>query len=151
MQRVARGSGRWTELTLDGLNKLMLLVEERLFPGEELAAAMAAATVGDTLAPTAAAAATSGPGVPGAREGDVARASSVSSEMEGGWGEDGTTAGALSHLVECMLEVSFGGLLFVLLCRIWFRPVRFGRVEKKSAWFGMLFLRSSTLDWFRWM
>lgn len=119
MQRVARGSGRWSELTLDGLNKLMLLVEERLFPGEELAAAMAAATVGDTLAPTAATAVTSGPGV----SGDVPRASPVSSDMEGGWGEDGTTAGALSHLMDCMLEVRFGGLLLVKFCRIWFCSV----------------------------
>ena len=114
LQRVARGSGRWTELTLDGLNKLMLLVEERLFPGEELAAAMAAAVGGNVFGPAA-----SVPfpekrvagGASGAQEGagSVSRVSPASAEMEGGWGENGTSSGALSHLVECMLEVNKGG------------------------------------------
>lgn len=103
LQRVARGSGPWTELTLDGLNKLMLLVEERLFPGDELAAAMvaAAASGGDGEAGTA----TGGEGVSGGKEGGDAAKNSPVFETEGGWGEDGTAAGSLSHLVECMLEV----------------------------------------------
>lgn len=36
------------------------------------------------------------------------------SDAEGGWGEDGTSAGSLSHLVECMLEVRGGFLGWVL-------------------------------------
>ena len=42
LQRVARGSARWSKVTLDDLNNLMMVVEERLFPGYELAAAMTA-------------------------------------------------------------------------------------------------------------
>lgn len=97
LQRVARGSGTWTELTLDGLNKLMLLVEERLFPGDELAAAMAAGGSGGVAG---------APGVVRAEAGAGEHSSAII-ETEGGWGEDGTAAGALSHLVECILEVNF--------------------------------------------
>lgn len=112
----------------------MLLVEERLFPGDELAAAMSAAaaaaaassatataaaavgggdgdgqaTADTTTTPTTAAAAVVVP--EGAGEGgrrlSLSSPGELSSDMEGGWGEDGTTAGSLSHLVECMLEVS---------------------------------------------
>lgn len=103
----------------------MLLVEERLFPGDELAAAMAAAVVaaaGDSGGGAAGLEA-SGPGTAEVGEGgsvarkegnDAARKSLLLkglglSDMEGGWGEDGTTAGSLTHLVECMLEVRNGG------------------------------------------
>ncbi|CAM9336477.1 unnamed protein product, partial [Ectocarpus fasciculatus] len=118
LQRVARGSGRWTELTLDGLNKLMLLVEERLFPGDELAAAMAAAAAavasgGDSHQENGGGGEAGGLGVAGgAADGHrPARGPSggeSSFDMEGSWGEDGTTAGSLSHLVECMLEIVRG-------------------------------------------
>lgn len=116
LQRVARGSGRWTELTLDGLNKLMLLVEERLFPGDELAAAMAAAAAAATVAAGGDSHQENGGGeagglgvVGGAAEGHRPALGSSggqsSFDMEGSWGEDETAAGSLSHLVECMLEV----------------------------------------------
>ncbi|CAB1115756.1 unnamed protein product [Ectocarpus sp. CCAP 1310/34] len=117
LQRVARGSGRWTELTLDGLNKLMLLVEERLFPGDELAAAMAAAAAtvaagGDSHQENGGGEA-GGLGVAGgAEEGNRpvlgSSGGQSSFDMEGSWGEDGTAAGSLSHLVECMLEIVRG-------------------------------------------
>lgn len=98
----------------------MLLVEERLFPGDELAAAMsAAAAAAAAAAATAAAGGSDGdgqaadtttPAPEGGKEagGQRGRRSSSPgelSDMEGGWGEDGTTKGSLSHLVECMLEV----------------------------------------------
>lgn len=125
---MARGSGRWTELTLDGLNKLMLLVEERLFPGDELAAAMAAAAVAaggggdgggggggaaaaglEASDPAAAAAAAGGGSEAAGHDGKGAAKKKPDlgglSGMEGRWGEDGTAAGSLTHLVECMLEV----------------------------------------------
>lgn len=104
----------------------MLLVEERLFPGDELAAAMAAAAAavaagGDSHQESGGGEA-GGLGVAGgaAAEGRPARASSgggSSFDMEGSWGEDGTAAGSLSHLVECMLEVRgcVGARLFVYL------------------------------------
>lgn len=113
LQRVARGSGRWTELTLDGLNKLMILVEERLFPGDELAAAMASAAAaavaaGSTTSATDNDGANSGDATSGIEKdgrGSPTTTKALMSEMEGGWGEDGTASGSLSHLVECMLEV----------------------------------------------
>lgn len=107
----------------------MLLVEERLFPGDELAAAMAAAVaaagVGDSSGGAfgldgtgGLASGAAGGGVAAAAERDggqdrrdsTARKPSLGglSDTEGGWGEDGTAAGSLSHLVECMLEVSKG-------------------------------------------
>ncbi|CBN78887.1 conserved unknown protein [Ectocarpus siliculosus] len=118
LQRVARGSGRWTELTLDGLNKLMLLVEERLFPGDELAAAMAAAAAatvaagGDSHQENGGGEAGGLEVAGGAAEGHHPALGSSggqsSFDMEGSWGEDGTAAGSLSHLVECMLEIVRG-------------------------------------------
>ena len=74
----------------------MLLVEERLFPGDELAAAMTAGSGG-------------GIGGSGSGGGDAAVGRKSAQEAEGGWGEDGTAAGSLSHLVDCMLEVRRGG------------------------------------------
>lgn len=102
LQRVARGSGKWTELTLDGLNKLMLLVEERLFPGDELAAAMMAATAAGGSEDAGTPGSTSTDASP---EGGNSNRSSPRSEPEGGWGEDSSAARSLSHLVECILEV----------------------------------------------
>ena len=116
----------------------MLLVEERLFPGDELAAAMAAAVVAaagdgtgaaglEASAPAVAAVAAEGGGDAAGKDGkDSARNSLLLggfglSDTEGGWGEDGTTAGSLSHLVECMLEVQkerggVGGLCCSRFC-----------------------------------
>ncbi|CAM9595051.1 unnamed protein product, partial [Ectocarpus sp. 13 AM-2016] len=118
LQRVARGSGRWTELTLDGLNKLMLLVEERLFPGDELAAAMAAAAAATVAAGgdshqengggEAGGLGVAGGPTEGHRPALGSSGGQSSFDMEGSWGEDGTAAGSLSHLVECMLEIVRG-------------------------------------------
>ncbi|CAM9507607.1 unnamed protein product, partial [Ectocarpus sp. 8 AP-2014] len=92
--------------------------EERLFPGDELAAAMAAAAAatvaagGDSHQENGGGEA-GGLGVVGcaAEEHRPALGSSggqSSFDMEGSWGEDGTAAGSLSHLVECMLEIVRG-------------------------------------------
>lgn len=92
----------------------MLLVEERLFPGEELAAVMMAATVGGESggSGTDATSTTTGEdkqrGGRGRGAGGDTESKSLRAEKEGGWGEDGTAAGSLSHLVECMLEVGGG-------------------------------------------
>lgn len=108
---MSRGSGKWTELTLDGLNKLMMLVEERLFPGDELAAAMSAAVGGGSggAEVTKANALDDGvsglAGAGGGGGGGGGRSKPPLPELEGSWGEDGTAAGALNFLVECMLEV----------------------------------------------
>lgn len=122
LQRVARGSGTWTELTLDGLNKLMLLVEERLFPGEELAAAMAStAVVGGGNGDVAGAPGFASAGAAAGERAGSERGSPVC-EAGGGLGEDGAAARALSHLVECILEVnldvSSGGSCVCCICCI---------------------------------
>lgn len=96
----------------------MLLVEERLFPGEELAAAMMMT-------------ASSGSGVGNASATEQRDSSerdrgktSPFSETEGGLGEDGSAAWALKFIAECMLEVgvfplsscSFSSLFINLNC-----------------------------------
>lgn len=84
----------------------MLLVEERLFPGDELAAAMVAVAAADVNGNGNGSVEAGEEGVSGGSKGGDSAKSSPVVETEGGWGEDGTASGSLSHLVECMLEVS---------------------------------------------
>ncbi|CAM9407460.1 unnamed protein product, partial [Discosporangium mesarthrocarpum] len=111
LQHVSRGTGQWTELTLDGLNKVILLIEERLFPDEGQPCPWGA----------------SGPGA-GARDGvgagagvvtSVSFSGLVSTCSQGGntfggrggrgGGEGGDAmAATVNPLVDCLVEITRG-------------------------------------------